>query len=141
MSLSPRGGRRRGVKRRSGSKAVFDASAVLALMQDEPGADRLRALQSDAVVNSVNAAEVLAKLVTRGMPAGEARAAYDALHLGIMPFETSLAAISARYVHKGVSLGDRCFLAAVHENGEGWTSDRDLGEIFGHQISTLKFFR
>ena len=80
------------------NKPVFDASAVLALMQGEPGADRLKDLQPDAVVNAVNAAEVLAKLVNRGVPATEAQAAYDALHLETTPFEPALAVISARFV-------------------------------------------
>jgi ribonuclease VapC len=120
---------------------VFDASAVLALMQGEPGADLLKELQPDAVVNAVNAAEVLAKLVSRGMPAEEAQAAYDALHLETAPFEPTLVVISARYVHKGVSLGDRCFLAAAHRHGSGWTSDRDLRRLLGNRVPRLNFFR
>lgn len=61
--------------RRGGvNRPVFDASAVLAFTQGEPGAAQLKDLQSDA-------AEVVAKLVTCGMPAAEAQAAYDALHL------------------------------------------------------------
>jgi PIN domain nuclease of toxin-antitoxin system len=120
---------------------VFDASAVLALMQGEPGADKLRDLQRDAVVNAVNAAEVLAKLVNRGMPPVEAQAAYDALHMETTPFEPALAGISARYVHKGVSLGDRCFLAAAHRHGTGWTSDHHLATLFGSRVPALKFFR
>ena len=75
------------------------------------------------------------------MPAGEAQAAYDALHLETAPFEPALVVISARYVHKGVSLGDRCFLAAAQQNGSGWTSDRDLGTVFGSQVPHLHFFR
>ena len=122
-------------------RPVFDASAVLALMQAEPGADKLKDLQPDAVVNAVNAAEVLAKLVNRGMPAAEALAAYDALHLETTPFETAMVGISALYVHKGVSLGDRCFLAAAHRHGSGWTSDRDLGALFGGRVPALNFFR
>jgi ribonuclease VapC len=122
-------------------RPVFDASAVLALMQGEPGADKLKDLQPDAVVNAVNAAEVLAKLVNRGMPAAEALAAYDALHLETTPFETAMGAISALYVRKGVSLGDRCFLAAAHRHGSGWTSDRDLGALFGGRAPPLNFFR
>jgi PIN domain nuclease of toxin-antitoxin system len=120
---------------------VFDASAVLALMQGEPGADNLKEVQADAVVSAVNAAEVLAKLVSRGVPAAEARAAYDALHLETAPFESAMAAISARYVRKGVSLGDRCFLAAAHGHGSGWTSDRELGALLGGRVPPLKFFR
>jgi PIN domain nuclease of toxin-antitoxin system len=123
------------------NKPVFDASAVLALMQGEPGADKLRDLQADAVVNAVNAAEVLAKLVSRGMPLAEAQAAYDAIHLETTPFEPALVVISGRYVHKGVSLGDRCFLAAVEWHGSGWTSDHDLGTLFGSSVPTLNFFR
>jgi PIN domain nuclease of toxin-antitoxin system len=123
------------------SRPVFDASAVLALMQGEPGADKLRDLQPDAVVNAVNAAEVLAKLVNRGVPAGEAQAAYDALHLETTPFESAMVAISARYVRKGVSLGDRCFLAAVDRYGSGWTSDRELGKLCGGRVPALNFFR
>ena len=86
------------------NRPVFDASAVLALMQGEPAADKLRELLPDAVVNAVNAAEVLAKLVSRGMPVAEAQAAYDALHVETTPFEPAMVAISARYVHKSCLL-------------------------------------
>jgi hypothetical protein len=65
----------------SPDRAAFGASAVLALMQEAPGADNLSQLQPRAIVNAVNPAEVLAKLVNRGMPAEEAQPAYDALHL------------------------------------------------------------
>ncbi len=129
------------MKPNSADRPVFDASAVLALMQGEPGADKLKALQRDAVVNAVNAAEVLAKLVSRGLPPAEAQAAYDALHMETTPFEPALVAISARYVHKGVSLGDRCFLAAAHRHGSGWTSDHDLGALFEGRVPPLNFFR
>jgi PIN domain nuclease of toxin-antitoxin system len=129
------------VKPNNAHRPVFDASAVLALMQGEPGADKLKDLQPDAVVNAVNAAEVLAKLVNRGMPAAEAQAAYDALHLETTPFDPAMVAISALYVHKGVSLGDRCFLAAAHRHVSGWTSDRDLGALFGSRVPALNFFR
>jgi ribonuclease VapC len=129
------------VKKGKSSTPVFDASAVLALLQGEPGAERLGKLQSEAVVNAVNAAEVIAKLVTRGMPVSEAQAVYDALHLGMTSFEPELAAASAQYVHKGVSLGDRCFLAAAQQCGSGWTSDRALGTIFGGRVPPLNFFR
>ena len=129
------------MKPNNAHRPVFDASAVLALMQGEPGADKLGDLQPDAVVNAVNAAEVLAKLVNRGVPAAEAQAAYDALHLETTPFDPAMVAISALYVHKGVSLGDRCFLAAAHRHGSGWTSDRDLGVLFGSRVPPLNFFR
>jgi ribonuclease VapC len=129
------------VKKGKANTPVFDASAVMALLQDEPGAEKLGKLQSEAVVNAVNVAEVIAKLVARGMPVPEAQAVYDALHLGMTSFEPSLAAASAHYVHKGVSLGDRCFLAAAQLHGSGWTSDRALGTIFDGRVLPLHFFR
>ena len=129
------------MKPNNAHRPVFDASAVLALMQGEPGADKLRDLQPDAVVNAVNAAEVLTRLVNRGVPAAEAQAAYDALHLETTPFEPAMVALSARYVGKGVSLRDRCFLAAAHRHGSGWTSDRDLGALLGSRVPPLNFFR
>ena len=123
------------------NRPVFDASAVLALMQGEPGAGSLVDLQPHALVNAVNAAEVLAKLVSRDMPVEAAQAAYDALHLETESFDPALVLLSARYVHKSVSLGDRCFLAAAHRHGSGWTSDRDLGTLFRNHVPPLNFFR
>ena len=101
----------------------------------------MHALQSDALIGAVNAAEVLAKLVCRGMPVQDAQDAFEALHLEVTPFEPGAAAISARYVRKGVSLGDRCFLATAHQYGCGWTSDHDLPAHIGKILPPLKFFR
>jgi PIN domain nuclease of toxin-antitoxin system len=125
------------------NRPVFDASAVLALMPGEPGSERLKNLQAAAVVNAVNAAEVLAELVSRGVPPGEAQAAYDALPLETTAFEPLMAAVSARYVSKGVSLGDRCFLAATHRHGS--RPDGLRSEIWGRYLESrvppLNFFR
>jgi hypothetical protein len=95
------------VKPNNANRPAFDASAVLALMQGEPGTDKLKALQPNAVVNAVNAAEVLPKLVSRGMPAAEAQAASDALTLRR---------------HRS----NRQWLPAAHRQGSGWTSDHEL---------------
>jgi PIN domain nuclease of toxin-antitoxin system len=128
------------VKSAGSAKPVFDAAAVLALIQGEPGAEKLQGLQANALVNAVNVAEVLAKLVNRGMPPLAAQAAFEALHLEVSAFEPPLAAASASYVHQGISLGDRCFLATARQHGSGWTSDRDLGTVFGDRVR-LSFFR
>ena len=73
--------------------------------------------------------------------ANEARAALDALHLETMTFDAELAAETALYVRKGISLGDRCFLAAADKVGAGWTSDRELGALFKDLAPRLHFFR
>ena len=122
------------------AKAVLDASAVLALIQAEPGEERLRPLLPRAVLCSVNHAEVLAKLVREGMPLAAAQAAVAALHLGGVGFDADDAERSAAYVGKGVSLGDRCFLAAAARYGEGFTSDRELRALVSTP-SRVHFFR
>ena len=125
---------------RKKGRPVLDASAVLALIQEEPGAEVLQPLLPDALICAVNMAEVLAKLVRDGMPRGEALAALRALHLEEVAFEPADAGRSAAYVTRGVSLGDRCFLAAAASYGEGWTSDRQLAQ-FVEAAPPLQYFR
>jgi len=127
------------VSAKRAGRPVFDASAVLALLQGEPGEEKLREAQPQAVVSAVNVAEVLAKLVDHGIPPRQALAAFGALHLETLPFDSAAAENSAAYVAKGTSLGDRCFLAAAHLHGLGWTSDRNLGSLPG--VPPLRFFR
>ena len=122
-------------------KPVLDATAVLALIQDEPGAASLMALLPGAVVGSVNAAEVLAKLIARGLPREAALAAFESLHLEVMDFGPRDAATSSAYVQKNVSLGNRCFLASAARFGVGWTSDRVLAALPENSRPRLKLFR
>ena len=123
------------------AKTVFDASAVLALLQEERGSEQLKDLQANAVVYAVNLAEVLAKLISKGVPPAGARMACEALHLETAPFDPELAAASAEFVYKGVSLGDRCFLAAAMRHGSGWTSDHALVKAPSAREGVIRFFR
>lgn len=52
---------------------VLDASALLCLMNDEPGAERVATVLSRAVVSTVNLAEVATKLNELGAKAEEGR--------------------------------------------------------------------
>src|SRR5690348_18065501 len=110
-------------------------------MQGEPGSEKLRKLLPEALVSAASQAEVVAKLVNHGMPTAEAQAAFDALHLEVTVFDADLAAISALYARKGISLGDRCFLASALRYGRGYTSDRDLSKLLGKTAPDLEFFR
>jgi PIN domain nuclease of toxin-antitoxin system len=123
------------------SKPVFDASAALALLQNETGADRLDRVRKDAIMSAVSAAEVLVKLIGKGMPQNLAVAALDALHVEVVAFDPEEAVLSAAYVAKDVSLGDRCFLACAYKNGTGWTADHDLARIGSKMLPPLKMFR
>jgi len=100
---------------------VLDASALLALLQAEPGAARVATLLPDAAVSAVNLSEVVAKLAEHGMPAAAIRTALEGLNLGIHDFDEH-AAVEAGLLRPstkalGLSLGDRACLALARELG------------------------
>ena len=75
---------------------IFDASAVLAAIFDEPGGGRVTELWSDGenLLCTVNYAEVVAKLAERGMTDAEVRVVMEGVPLKLAEFdqETALAA-------------------------------------------------
>jgi len=94
---------------------VVDASAVLALLHGEPGAHIVESVLPDAIISSVNLAEVIGKLNSVGMPEETIRAALGAFALTIISFDEELSyragllyRPTSRY---GLSLGDRACLA------------------------------
>jgi len=109
------------------SVAVLDASALLALVQDEPGADRVEeALARGAVMSAVNWAETLSRLaefgVTPESAAGRLRVGTSGdAALEIAPFDAALARDVARLRqptrHLRLSLGDRACLALGRATG------------------------
>ena len=94
---------------------VYDASALLALVLDEPGAERARISLSEGVISSVNLSEVIATLVSRGATSADVSALIEDLPLEVMPFTTADAETAGllRFPTKafGLSLGDRACLA------------------------------
>jgi len=54
------------------TETVMDASAVLASLNGEPGAEVVDAALAGSMVSAVNFAEVVSKLIVRGMPEVEA---------------------------------------------------------------------
>lgn len=110
--------------------AVLDASAVLALLGDEPGADRVAAVLGDgAAIGAVNLAEVLTKLADFGMPEGDAEVALEGLGLEVVAFDADAAsaasALRASTRARGLSLGDRAALAlAASRHAPVLTTDR-----------------
>lgn len=57
------------------SKVVLDASALLCLLNDEPGADQVVDVLTRSVIGTVNLAEVVSKLRDRGLSLDEVREA------------------------------------------------------------------
>lgn len=94
---------------------VLDASAVLALVRDEPGADTVAAALPGAVLGAVNLAEVVGKLVDVGLNVGRLRDLLGAAGVVMEPLTAADAelagALRALPGGRDLSLGDRCCLA------------------------------
>ena len=111
------------------ARAVLDASAILAVLNGEPGSESVTAMLSDALISTVNYAEVVAKLVDRGSTFSQALAALRSIALTAVDFDISLAqrsgALRAETAKHGLSLGDRaCLALAKREGVPAMTADR-----------------
>ena len=126
--------------------SLLDASALLALIEGEPGSDTVHGVLRDgAAMSVVNLAEVSARLHWRGWPGDEVAETARALGIEFLPFdfETALLSGSLRPVtaRLGLGLGDRACLAAAATAGlPALTADRawlDL-EIPGVEIRCIR---
>ena len=95
---------------------VLDASAVLAVLGGEPGADIVKAAIFDgATISSVNLCEVVGKLTEAGLSSDEVREVLDNLGLDVRDFDMRQALeagiLLGRTRALGLSLGDRACLS------------------------------
>ncbi len=102
-------------------KVVLDASALLVLLNDEPGAAVVAEALEEGVVSAVNLSEVVGKLLEAGMPRGEAEDVLGGLGLDVRPFDERAAweagALRIGTRKAGLSLGDRACIALAKELG------------------------
>jgi PIN domain nuclease of toxin-antitoxin system len=103
------------------SKAILDSSALLAMIQGEPGGDTVLEQMGHALISAVNLAEVGSRLWDKGMRSDEVQHVLRSLDVEIVSFDESqalassaLRPISRRY---GLSLGDRACLALGQVRG------------------------
>lgn len=113
---------------------VFDASAILALLRDEPGADVVAQYIGDGLISAVNFHEVIKGLLRREVPIDAALAMLDALHLDVRPHgrDDAVAAANLYPATKafGSGLGDRtCMALAIAEGLPVLTADREWARI------------
>jgi ribonuclease VapC len=102
-------------------EVVIDASALLALLNAEPGADTVAEALPGGVISAVNLSEVVAKLCEVGMPEKAIHKALEPLGLEIVPFDEEQAyqagLLRAATQDMGVSLGDRACLSLAKTLG------------------------
>ena len=90
---------------------LLDASAMLALVLNERGAERVEAVMDHAAIHAVNFTEVVTKLVQGGVPVQRARSLTDELAIGVYEEFSVDQAEAAGRLHAatrdcGLSLGD-----------------------------------
>jgi PIN domain nuclease of toxin-antitoxin system len=108
---------------------VLDASAILALLAEEPGADEVESLLEGAAMSAVNLSEVLQKSEQHGIDTEGLESDLEALGLEFRDFDVAQARIAAeiwsRMPRAGLSLGDRaCLALATTLDGTATTTDR-----------------
>ncbi len=108
---------------------VLDASALLALLQREPGAEAVERLLDRSVISSVNWSEVVQRGLSRGVRDEGMRGDLEALGVRILPFGAAEAEATARLWpatrDAGLSLGDRACLSLAQGLGvPALTADR-----------------
>lgn len=125
---------------------VLDASAVLCLINDEPGAERVAAVLPSSAVSAVNLAEVASKLGELGAGAEAARDLLAPLHLAVVAFDErsgfATGALRVATRRRGLSLGDRACLALAADHGAtALTTDKawaEAGEAIGVPVEMLR---
>lgn len=127
--------------------SVLDASALLAGLKEEPGAERVRAaLIQGAFMSTVNLAEVATRLRLAGADEGSLRRLAAMHPVQLVPYDQDLAIRTALMatltLSSGLSLGDRACLALAKRLGlPALTSDRKWAEVAAAIGVTVELIR
>jgi PIN domain nuclease of toxin-antitoxin system len=124
---------------------VLDASALLAVLNQEPGAENLPPeLLAQATISTVNLAEAHTKLVREGIDPDEAWEDVMGPIQDCAPFTAEQAKIAGSLVARtrsiGLSLGDRaCLALGLTLKAPVYTTDRDWKSLkLGVRIHVIR---
>lgn len=114
--------------------AVLDASALLALLRDEPGAERVRSALRSSAMTTINFGEVVGFYARRGASERDIRALLHPLSVERIAFDEELAYVVGLMLpatsSAGLSLGDRaCLALAIRLGAKALTADRSWSRI------------
>jgi len=110
------------------AKTVLDASALLAFIYREPGAERVTGVLGEAAISTVNYSEVVTKLALRNRSPQRILDELTEFELEVVDFNRALAEdaglLATATRGQGLSLGDRaCLALARRENAVALTAD------------------
>jgi len=124
------------------SKVVLDASALLALINNEKGAEKVEPLIGNIIMSSVNVSEVAGKIydLLGSNTEEQCKLSIEPFIHSIIDFDQDLcysaAALKSYTQHKGLSLGDRaCIATGLYLGLPVYTADKIWGEL---NIKTLQ---
>ncbi len=118
--------------------AVLDASALLALLLNESGAENVRAVLADAAMGAVNLSEVVGQFARNGAAEADIRQVIEPLPFERIAFDERLAFAAGLLLpatrSAGLSFGDRACLALASRLGvravtadRTWEGNREIG--------------
>ncbi|WP_070154016.1 type II toxin-antitoxin system VapC family toxin [Sphingobium phenoxybenzoativorans] len=100
---------------------ILDTSALLAVILDEPGIERVRPHLGSAQISVVNLCEVYTRLFEAGVPRDAAEREIARFELRVRSFREThaieTAMLRSQTRHLGLSMGDRACLSLAKING------------------------
>jgi PIN domain nuclease of toxin-antitoxin system len=125
---------------------VVDASAILAAILGETGGDRIFDHLDDALVSSVNVAEVYTYAAVNSLPVSAIDAFFTETGINVVAFDHAQAVLAGQLADvtrkSGLSLGDRsCLALAKLQTAEVLTADRAwqrFADALGLTITLLR---
>ena len=124
------------------NKVILDASALLALINNEKGADKVEALIGNIIMSSVNVTEVASKIydLLGDNNEEQCKLSIEPFVHSVIDFDKSLcymaASLKNQTKNKGLSLGDRaCIATALQLDLPVYTADKIWAEL---DIANLK---
>jgi ribonuclease VapC len=112
------------------TEVVLDASALLAFLRREKGAERVAAVLPGCYMSSVNVAETISKMIEYGDTLEEASYQIDRLRISVVPFDEAQAKIVASLWKQtrqgGLGIGDRaCLALALAKSLPAYTTESE----------------
>ena len=110
------------------TKYALDASALLALLNEEEGCDVVLQALPSSIISSVNLSEVITILARDGMSEEYITSILKSLNLAVIPFDEkqgySAGMLYNKTKSKGLSFGDRaCLSVAMKKETKVLTAD------------------
>ena len=126
------------------NKYILDASALLALINLEPGHNKIAKILHMSFISSVNLCEVITTLHDKlNIEISETQNLVDSLITNIIDFDYNIALEAAKLRKNtkqyGLSFGDRaCIATGIHHDMQIYTADRAWSNLNMENIEIIR---